>query len=154
MRIGTKLTPEKRKQFLNLLRTNANVTLSAHAVDISRTCAYDHRHDDPEFAAEWDTAIEEAVDLLEAECRRRAFEGCEEPVGWHQGTPGGVVKRYSDTLAIFLLKAHRPEKFRDNLHLSGGLKSEGGELEEVSLAVLRKLDKMIDDEGGKDGEEK
>lgn len=28
-----------------------------------------------------------------------------------------TMKKYSDTLAIFLLKAHAPEKYRDNAHL-------------------------------------
>ena len=98
--------------------------------------------------------MDEAIDIMEEEARRRAFEGVDEPVGFWQGKSETTVKRYSDTLAIFLMKAHRPEKFRDNLHLSGGLKSDGGELEEVSITVLRKLEKMIDDdEGGKDGEE-
>lgn len=34
-----------------------------------------------------------------------------------------AVRKYSDTLAIFLLKAHNPEKYRDNskLELSGNL---------------------------------
>ena len=149
-----KLTPEKKKRFLDLLRTNANVTLSARAVDISRVTAYEHKHDDPEFGDAWDTAVDEAVDMLEEEARRRAFDGVDEPIGFWQGESNTTVKRYSDTLAIFLLKAHRPEKFRDNLHLSGGLKNDGGELEEVSLSILTKLDKMIDEEGGKDGEEK
>ncbi len=43
---------------------------------------------------------------------RRAFEGVEEPV-FHQGKQCGTIRRYSDTLTIFLLKAHRPAKYRE-----------------------------------------
>jgi hypothetical protein len=34
-----------------------------------------------------------------------------------------TIKEYSDTLAIFLLKAHAPEKYRENskVELTGGL---------------------------------
>ena len=31
----------------------------------------------------------------------------------------GTKTRYSDVLLMFLLKAHRPERFRDNMHITG-----------------------------------
>ena len=46
---------------------------------------------------------------------RRAFEGTDEPV-YYKGEECGSVRKYSDTLAIFLLKAHAPEKYRENIH--------------------------------------
>lgn len=49
---------------------------------------------------------------LEDEARRRAFEGFDKPIV-HQGVITDTVKEYSDTLAIFLLKAHFPEKYRE-----------------------------------------
>lgn len=108
----TKLTPEKRDEFLTLLSETCNVTKSAQAIGISRQCAYDNRDADPAFASAWDNAIEEAVDLLEQEAQRRAFKGTQRPV-FHQGKECGVIQEYSDTLAIFLLKAHRPKKYRE-----------------------------------------
>jgi hypothetical protein len=81
---------------------------------------YVTREKDPEFAAAWEEALEEATDLLEEEARRRAHDGYEEPV-YYKGTQCGVITRYSDQLMITLLKAHRPAKFRENIRqeLSG-----------------------------------
>jgi len=60
--------------------------------------------------------------VLEDEMHRRAIEGTEEPV-FHQGEQCGTVRKYSDTLAIFLAKAHDPEKYRENskIELAGHL---------------------------------
>lgn len=56
---------------------------------------------------------------LEAEARRRAMDGVDEPV-YHKGEVVGHVRKYSDTLLIFLLKAHRPHKYRDNYKIEHG----------------------------------
>ena len=61
----------------------------------------------------WEEALEQAVDLLEGEARRRAT-GINRDV-WYAGEVVGTERAYSDTLLIFLLKAHRPAKFRDNV---------------------------------------
>jgi hypothetical protein len=53
------------------------------------------------------------VTALEDEAHRRAFDGTLEPV-FHQGDECGTVRKYSDTLAIFLLKAHAPDKYRES----------------------------------------
>ena len=65
-----------------------------------------------------DHAREEAADTLEAEARRRAIEGVEEPV-FHKGERVGTVRKHSDLLLIFLLKGARPQKFRDNYQRAG-----------------------------------
>ena len=70
------------------------------------------------FAKEWDAAIEVATDTLEMEARRRASLGVEEPV-YYQGQIVGYVRKYSDVLLMFLLKAQRPERFRDNHKIDG-----------------------------------
>ena len=41
----------------------------------------------------------------------------EKPTGWYKGEAGGYVTEYSDTLLIFLLKALRPEKFRERVEV-------------------------------------
>jgi hypothetical protein len=56
------------------------------------------------------------VAALEDEARRRAYEGWEEPV-WHKGVNCGTVRKFSDTLLIVLLKAHMPEKYRENIKI-------------------------------------
>jgi hypothetical protein len=80
--------------FIETLRSTGNVRAACDAVGISRQTAYYWRSNDAEFAAAWAQAIEDATDHLEEVARQRALET-------------------SDTLMIFLLKAHRPDKFRD-----------------------------------------
>ena len=95
------------------LAETGNVTEAARCANYDRVTAYHARNVDPEFAQQWTEAIDVAIEKLELEARRRAYEGTNKGV-WHQGELVGTEKVYSDTLMIFLLKAHRPEKYRDN----------------------------------------
>src|SRR4051794_11696208 len=95
--------------FLESLARTGNVSASADAASVHRSTVYEHAERHPDFAEEWETAVEIAVDALELEARRRAFEGTEEPV-FYKGQQCGKIRKYSDTLLIFLLKAHRPQK--------------------------------------------
>lgn len=107
----TKFTPEKRTAFLGALANTGNVTRAAQAAGMERTYMYVLRREDPEFAKDWDDAIPIGAAALEDEAVRRASEGWDEPV-FYQGTQIGLVRKFSDTLLIFLLKARDP-KFRD-----------------------------------------
>lgn len=98
--------------FIDAVRETGNITAAARSVGASRGHAYLRRESHPDFARRWDEALEESLDLLESEARRRAERGTEKPV-FYQGSECGQIQEYSDTLMIFLLKAHRPEKFRD-----------------------------------------
>lgn len=130
-----KLTPEKLTAFCAALAETGIVGRACAAVDISRQTAYQWREKEPEFAEAWDKALRIGVSALEDEAHRRGFEGTLEPV-FHHGGECGAVRKYSDTLAIFLLKAHNPEKYRDNsrVELAG------------SLELKRKSDAEIDAE--------
>lgn len=109
----TKLTPEKVDEFLELLAETANVTKSAVAIGMSRRGMYDAREREPKFAARWDEAVAMGADALEQEARRRGFQGWEEPL-YHKGRlTGDVVRKYSDTLLIFMLKGALPDKYRE-----------------------------------------
>jgi hypothetical protein len=109
----TEKTDRARTRFMAILRKTANVSLACRALKLSRAAAYVRKEADPEFAAEWDNSIKEAVDHLEGEAWRRAFKGFKKPV-YQQGQLVGYVQEYSDTLMSLLLKAHDP-KFRDKL---------------------------------------
>ena len=78
-----------------------------------------------QFRRLWEEALEQAMDLLEGEARRRAT-GVKRDV-WYAGEKVGSESVYSDTLLIFLLKAHRPAKFRDNVKVEhpGGMEVTG-----------------------------
>lgn len=99
-------------KFLKELARKGNVTVACDKAKIDRTWAYEVRNQDPEFAQAWDVALEEATERLEAEARRRAADGVLEPI-YYQGKRVGSVRKYSDTLLIFLLKAHAPDKYRE-----------------------------------------
>ena len=99
--------------FLDTLRGTGNVRLAASNADVARQVAYRARDSSATFRADWDEALEEARELLEAEARRRAAIGVDEPV-FYKGKVVGHIRKYSDNLLMFLLKAHWPEKFRDN----------------------------------------
>lgn len=111
MRIG-KFDKVRRARFLKTLAETANVTRSAEAAGISKLTAYIARDKSPLFRAAWQAALEHAIDTLEEEARRRAVEGWEKPV-FYQGRPVGAVREYSDSLLMFLLRVHRPERFRE-----------------------------------------
>lgn len=125
-----KLTPERKVAFLAALAETGMVTRAAKAVDITRETAYSWREDDPEFALAWERAKKIGMVALEDEAYRRAHEGTDKPV-FHLGMQCGTVREYSDTLAIFLLKAHDP-KYRDNSRVE--LANPPGETFEVSDA--------------------
>jgi hypothetical protein len=112
--VNTIRTQERRRRFLDaLVETGGNVSRSCDLANFGRRAAYDWRRDEAEFAAEWDEAVNRGLDALEAEARRRAFEGIEEPV-FYKGEVCGFVRRYSDALIMFMLKAYRPQ-FRDRV---------------------------------------
>ena len=120
-----KLTSKKKQQFLELLAEYGNVSRAAQEAKIIRTHIYQIRDSDPDFAAAFDAAVKLGTAALEDEARRRAFEGCDKPV-FYQGIQCGAVREYSDTLMIFLLKAHDPEKYaertKNDVTLGGALK--------------------------------
>lgn len=117
-------TEERKLLFIDTLRTTVNVTLAAQAVGISSGTAYRHKKEDILFSERWDEALQEGVDLLEHKAHERAFEGVDEAV-YYKGDIVGYVTKYSDPLTMFLLKAHRPDKYRErsqvDQNLSGGL---------------------------------
>ena len=99
-----------------------------------------------DFAAQWDDALEEGTDLLDAEARRRAVTGIDKPV-FYKGKVVGSITTYSDRLLMFLLRAHDP-KFRDG----GKVKQPGATDVDVDRdrekRIVEHLEKMaaLDDE--------
>src|ERR1700730_6193506 len=96
--------------FLAALSSTGNVRLSAQEAGVSRKTCYEARNRSSKFRDQWDTALEEAADILEAEARRRAVEGWDEPV-YQKGELVGVVRKFSDQLLITLMRADRPARF-------------------------------------------
>ena len=114
-----------RGAFIEQLKATGNVTLAAIGAGVTRQHACRTRNRSKAFRRSWEEALEQAMDLLEGEARRRAT-GIRRDV-WYAGEVVGEESVYSDTLLIFLLKAHRPAKFRDNVKVehSGGMEVTG-----------------------------
>jgi len=100
--IAENATPEKGREwwprFLAALRNSGNVRAACQAAGIDRRTAYRNRHQYKGFARHWDEALEDACDVLAAEAWQRA-------------------RSSSDLLLIFLLKAHRPEIYRETTRI-------------------------------------
>lgn len=103
---------KKKAAMIQALCRTGIVGEAAREVGIHRDTHYEWVKQDPKYAAEVEHAMESAIDLLEAEAKRRAYEGVEEPV-YQGGKQVGTIRKYSDTLLIFLMKGARPEKYRD-----------------------------------------
>lgn len=112
-------TRKRQEKFLTHLALSGNISEAGRVAEVQRGTLYKWKDTDPEFCGRWEDALEEAADCLEAEARRRAVDGYDEPI-----TYGGKVvcnpetghplirKKYSDGLMAFLLKAHRPARFK------------------------------------------
>lgn len=102
----------KKAAMVAALGETGNVSKACAAADVGRSTHYEWLRDDPFYAKAASDAMENAADLLEEEARRRAHDGVDEPV-WFQGMQCGTVRKYSDTLLIFLLKGAKPDKYRE-----------------------------------------
>jgi len=111
-----------RKLFIEALAVSGNVRVAAQHAGITRSRAYQVRRGDSKaaakFRADWDEALDNAADLLEQEARRRAVTGTDKPI-YYKGALVDTVKEYSDQLLTLLLKAHRPERFRERFEHTG-----------------------------------
>ena len=148
-----KLTPEKLTAFCAALSETCNVGKACAAVGIARQTAYEWRREIPEFEEAWDKALKVGFSVLEDEMHRRAIEGNQEPV-FHLGKQVGAVSKYSDTLAIFLAKAHNPERYRENSRLElagsvaiGTMTEDEIKAELAALVAAGVLPAASDDEG-------
>lgn len=91
--------------FLEALRELPHVEAAARKAKIAKPTIYRWRATDAEFAAQWDAAIEQGLNVLHDEAIRRAYKGVREPV-FYKGQKCGQIVRYSDTVLLRLLEAH------------------------------------------------
>ena len=103
----TKSTPKRKSRrdwkpiVLRWLAKTSNIGEACKRAKIDRHTFYNHRNADPVFAAQVEDALESGTEGLELIARKRA-------------------EKTSDTLMIFLLKSHRPEKYRERYDVRHG----------------------------------
>lgn len=156
-RRGHHLEVEERtriqERFLTIFAQTANVMLACRAVSIGRSTAYEWRKTDEEFSLRWADAEEEANEAIEAEIHRRAIVGVDEPV-YYKGQLIDTIKRYGDTLLIFLAKARMPHKYRDNwegeMPPLGGSRAQASASANVAVfnigGIVKRPEDMTDEE--------
>jgi hypothetical protein len=112
------LSDQARARFLEGLAEGLTVTLAAQKAGKAHPRRfYELRAEDEGFAAAWAEALEQGTQKLEEELRRRAVEGWDETLREYRDgklVRETVTRRYSPALLIFMLKARRPETYRDN----------------------------------------
>jgi hypothetical protein len=120
--------PEEWDRFFAKLAERGNITDACQASGVGRTTVYEHialaekvKDPTPEALA-WNARYKEAkeisMDRLESEAFRRAHDGYVKRsyvIKDDNGTSEKVVEEYaySDTLMVLLLKAHRPDKYKE-----------------------------------------
>jgi hypothetical protein len=103
----------KKRRFLERYAETGFIQLPSRHASVSRATHLNWHKMDKQFAAAWEDANAIAVEGIDHEARQRAVEGTLEPV-YYGGRPVDAVRRYSDLLLIFLLKATKPEKYRES----------------------------------------
>lgn len=131
--------------FIEGFEDSGLVNEACRLAGIGRATAYRHRQADEDFALAWHDAEEKLVDQMEREAYRRAAEGVDEPI-FYKGQEIATVKKYSDTLLIFLLKARKPEVFREQFdhRISGQIKTSGTtDLSQLDLDEAQELKRLL-----------
>ena len=124
-----------RPVFLRAFAKTGLVTEAAKIAKIGRTAIYDERQRNEDFALKWAEIEEWTTEEMEQEARRRAVLGVEEPV-YYKGELQGSIRRYSDTLLIFMLKSRRPDIYRENVRVEHGGK--------IKHEVEKRIDQEIE----------
>lgn len=108
------LAKKKRRVFLDVLARTGVVAEAARAVGYTDTATLQqYRRNDEEFAEAWDLSLDAAANVLEEEIWRRAKEGVLEPT-FYKGQVVGYTPKYSDTLAMFILRGLKPGTYRES----------------------------------------
>lgn len=142
-----KLSKEKLTAFCAALASTGMVRKACDAVGISMQTAFRWRKDIPQFADMWDEASNVGTTLAEDEAWRRAVDGVDKPV-YYKGERIDTIKEHSDTLLVTILRARKPDVYRDNsrLELAGKLELSSMTDDDLraELAALTHPDKRDD----------
>ena len=128
-------TKTRQTAFLDGLRETGTLSGAARQSHVSRSTHYRWLARDPDYESAFAAATDEATDRLEEEARRRALDGVDEPI-FYRGERIGVTRRYSDALLILLLRAKRPEQFRDTVDLTTRTDDTGTVLDPAIIKTL------------------
>lgn len=123
-RLTARISQKRKAIFLEAYARLGNAVAAAEETGIDRSTHKFWLKSSAAYRAAFELAEDAATEALEREARRRALDGREDPV-YFNGQQVGTVRKYSDLLLMFLLKAKRPEVYRErsDVRLQGQLQS-------------------------------
>lgn len=109
-----------RPRFLAAFEEHVSVSEACRVADVARSNVYAERERDEAFAAAWSEIEERTTERMEREALRRGVDGWIERQEFAvnedgEQVPTLTVRKFSDTLLIFMLKARRPDTYRENV---------------------------------------
>ena len=127
--------------FLAAYRETGSVGKACKLAKVARQTHYNRLKKDAKYAAAFLELQDEIVESMEIEAIRRARDGIVEPVVYQgkftfmkvrdergriqrSSEPLGI-RKYSDSLLMFLLRAAKPERYRERMQVSGSLELSG-----------------------------
>lgn len=133
----------KKDIFLKAYSESGNVSRAAKIAGIHRSLHYNTWMKDVDYAKAFEDARDQAIEVLEAEVRRRGLEGNIKYKFKRDGTPlkhphtgePYYELEHSDNLLMFLLKALKPNTYRERVEHTG---PDGGPITIEHLAPMRK----------------
>lgn len=111
--LSRNLEEKRYAEFLDHLSENGLIKEACQYAGLSRLQVKRRIREDHEFRALYEEAYELGTDAIEDEATRRATIGTLEPV-FFKGRRVATIRKKSDLLMMFILKARRPERFKDN----------------------------------------
>lgn len=126
-----------RQQWLDCFEWCGMVTEACEMMGLARQTVYNERQRNEDFALAWADVEERTTERMEAEAYRRAVHGVTTPMV-SAGKHVTDVQCYSDRLLEFMLKARRPDKYRDRVDVNHSGK--------IERRVKVDLAKLSDDE--------
>lgn len=128
-------------RFLDLLRIGHNATSAARTLNIKPGSMRTLYERDPLFVRDWEDALAEAREMREYAIVGRAVDGVREPI-YQGGVLVGTKRRYADTIALRVLEADNPAKYRpaSSVEMSG---PDGGPIQTDDRAT-REMTRMLE----------
>jgi|SRR5215831_7350957 len=111
---------DQQAAYLEALGTDGTMTTGCKQGHVTFGTVLKWREHDETFVPREQQVKQEFADKLESEAYRRAYEGFERPI-YQRGVLVGTERVYSDVLLKMLLTAAKPDKYRENVHVSGSV---------------------------------
>jgi hypothetical protein len=115
-------TRQLQEKYLEGVRKFGTLIHACQLAHVSPHTVYSWREHSETFVLQENEAQEHLTQNLEREALRRALEGFDRAV-YQKGELVGYERVYSDSLMNTLLKARRPDKYRENINIAGTVES-------------------------------